>query len=211
MPLLKKKYNLFSDERLLELLQQGDAAGQEAFDELYERYSRRMLFYFHRMLGGDHEKEQDFLQELFLKIIERPCLFNVEQSFRTWIYTVAHNMCKNEYRRLKISKIVEPAADVEAITPASFDEEEKMENALDWKRFRAALFQELAKLDEDHRATFILRHQDGFSIKEISEVLGCSEGTTKSRLFYTAKKLATRLRAFHPTADASLPKIFPNG
>ncbi|MGH7453334.1 MAG: RNA polymerase sigma factor [bacterium] len=206
MPVLKKKYNLFSDERLMELLQKGDAAGQEAFDELYERYSRRMLFYFHRMLGGDHEKAQDFLQELFLKIVERPCLFNAEQRFRTWIYTVAHNMCKNEYRRLKISKIVEPAADLEAIAPASVDEEEKMESALDWKRFRAALFQELAKLDESHRATFILRHQDGFSIKEISEVLGCSEGTTKSRLFYTAQKLAGQLSAFHPNANEPPPQ-----
>ncbi len=210
MPHLRKKYNLFSDERLMELLQQGDAAGQQAFDELYERYSRRMLFYFYRMLGGNHEKAQDFLQELFLKIVERPCLFNVEQSFRTWIYTVAHNMCKNEYRHLKISKIVEPAADVEAIAPASVDEEEDLESALDWKRFRAALFQELAKLEESHRATFILRHQDGFSIKEISQVLRCSEGTTKSRLFYTAKKLAIRLSAFHPNADC-YPKFSPNG
>jgi RNA polymerase sigma-70 factor (ECF subfamily) len=209
MPLLRKKYNLFSDERLMELLQQGDAAGQEAFDELYERYSRRLLIYFHRMLGGNHEKAQDFLQELFLKIIERPCLFNVEQGFRTWIYTVAHNMCKNEYRHLKISKIVEPAADVESIAPAGADEEEKMENALNWKRFRAALFEELAKLDESHRATFILRHQDGFSIKEISQVLGCSEGTTKSRLFYTARKLAIRLSNFHPHGNQALPKNFP--
>jgi RNA polymerase sigma-70 factor (ECF subfamily) len=209
MPQLRKKYNLFSDERLMELLQQGDAAGQEAFDELYERYSQRMLFYFHRMLGGNHEKAQDFLQELFLKIVERPRSFNVEQSFRAWIYTVAHNMCKNEYRHLKISRVVEPATDLEAISSVIVNEEEKMENALDWKRFRAALFLELAKFDEGHRATFILRHQDGFSIKEISEVLGCSEGTTKSRLFYTARKLATRLCAFHPNADASLPKNFP--
>jgi RNA polymerase sigma-70 factor (ECF subfamily) len=210
MPHLRKKYNLFSDERLMELLQQGNAAGQEAFDELYERYGRRMLFYFHRMFGGNHEKAQDFLQELFLKIVERPCLFNVEQSFRTWIYTVAHNMCKNEFRHLKISKIVEPAADVEAISPVIVDEEEKMENALDWKRFRAALFEELAKFDESHRATFILRHQDGFSIKEISQVLGCSEGTTKSRLFYTAKKLARQLSAFHPNTNC-YSKISPNG
>lgn len=210
MPLLKKKYNLFSDERLMELLQQGEAAGYEAFDELYERYSRRLLFYFHRMLGGSHDKAQDFLQELFLKIVERPFLFDAEQRFRTWIYTVAHNLCKNEYRHLKISKIVEPAADLEAIASAGVDEEEKMENALDWKRFRAALFQELAKLDENHRATFILRHQDGFSIKEISQVLGCSEGTTKSRLFYTAKRLAARLSAFHPDADCH-SKFSPNG
>jgi RNA polymerase sigma-70 factor (ECF subfamily) len=211
MPLLTKKYNLFSDERLMELLQQGEAAGQEAFDELYERYSQRLLIYFHRMLGGNQEKAQDFLQDLFLKIVDRPHSFDTGKCFQNWIYAVAHNMCKNEYRRLGISKIVKPAADVEAIATAAINEEEKMGNELDRKRFRAVLFQELAKLDENHRTTFLLRHQEGFSIKEISGILGCSEGTTKSRLFYAARKLAAKLSAFYPNANEAQPTKFSTG
>jgi RNA polymerase sigma-70 factor (ECF subfamily) len=112
-------------------------------------------------------------------------------------------MCKNEYRRLGITKIVESKADLEAVAPAALEDGNQIEDEIDWKRFRTALFEELAKLNEDHRATFLLRHQDGFSIKEISEILGCSEGTTKSRLFYTARKLAGQLSAFHPEAGKS--------
>lgn len=194
MPRFKEKYKSFSDEKLLAFIQQKNSAGQGAFDELYERYSRPLLYYFHRMLGGQTERAQDCLQDLFLKIVARPELFNPAQRFRTWVYTVAHNMCKNEYRRREISKIVEPTGNLEALSA----ETENIETALDQQIFQQALFLELEKLEESHRTTFLLRYQNDFSIKEISEILNCSEGTTKSRLFYTAKKLATQLSAFHP-------------
>lgn len=83
LALLHKKYKKFSDEKLLEFIQQKNSTGQEAFDELYERYSRPLLYYFHRMLGGQTERAQDFLQDLFLKIVVRPELFNPAQRFRT--------------------------------------------------------------------------------------------------------------------------------
>src|SRR5574341_1083125 len=200
---LKKNYKNLSDERLMELLQEGNSAGGEAFDALYDRYSRRLLFYFHRMLGGKTEQAQDFLQDLFLRIIERPNRFDPQQRFQTWIYTVAHNLCKNEYRRLEVSKVVNHRADMDVLPPAE-NESDQAEDELDRKQFQAALFQELERLDENHQTTFLLRHQNGFSIKEISEVLGCSEGTTKSRLFYAAKKLAAKLSAFHPNQSEVL-------
>jgi len=194
MPLFHKKYKNFSDEKLLEFIQQKNSTGQEAFDELYERYSRPLLYYFHRMLGGQTDRAQDFLQDLFLKIVARPELFNPAQCFRTRIYTVAHNMCKSEYRRREVSKVVEPTDNLEALS----SETENIENTIDRQLFQQALLQELEKLEENHRTTFLLRHQNDFSIKEISEVLGCAEGTTKSRLFYATKKLASKLSAFHP-------------
>jgi RNA polymerase sigma-70 factor, ECF subfamily len=55
---------------------------------------------------------------------------------------------------------------------------------------------ELGLLDEKHRSVFILRFQEEMSIKEISESLGISEGTVKSRLFYTLKKLSDKLKVF---------------
>lgn len=196
--MLKKKYSNFPDEKLLEFIQQGDSAGRAAFDELYERYSQRLLFYFYRMLGGQPEKAQDFLQDLFLKVVERPESFNPTQRFRTWIYTVAHNMCKNEYRRLKVSKIVESTDHIETFASGTGDADIIFAQEIDQQRFQQALGQELAKFDANQRTTFLLRYQNDFAIKEISEILGCSEGTTKSRLFYTTKKLALKLSAFHP-------------
>ncbi len=94
----------------MEFIQWGDTA---AFDELYQRYSQRLLYYFYRMLGGDEDRAQDFLQDLFLKIIEKPNQFVSKQRFSNWIFTVTHNMCKNEYRRLSVRQVVENTTNLE--------------------------------------------------------------------------------------------------
>ena len=195
MAIFRNKYKKFSDEKLMGCIQRGDTS---AFNELYNRYSRRLLFYFFRELGGDEEKAQDFLQEIFLKIVEKPGLFRTEKKFSTWIFTVAYNLCKNEYRSLEVREIVENNADVDEVSQDFESEYHPSEQKVDQKIFEKALLDELEKLDNGHRSAFLLRYQQNFSIKEISEILGCSEGTVKSRLFYTTRKLATKLKAFNP-------------
>ena len=64
--------------------------------------------------------------------------------------------------------------------------------------FEKGLSAELDKLDDGHRTAFLLRYQQNLSIREIGQILGCSEGTVKSRLFYTTQKLAAKLKAFNP-------------
>jgi len=179
----------------MQCIQRGDPS---AFSELYDRYGKRLLFYFYRELGGDEEKAQDFLQEIFLKIVEKHALFDTEKKFSTWIFTVAYNMCKNEYRRLEVRKIVENNVEMEAISHDNESEYHQVEKQTDQKMFERALLAQLEKFDDGHRSTFLLRYQQNLSIKEISEVLACSEGTVKSRLFYATRKLARKLKAFNP-------------
>jgi RNA polymerase sigma-70 factor (ECF subfamily) len=195
MPLLKRRYRKRSDEKLMEFIQHGDTS---AFDELYHRYSQRLLLYFFRELGCDEQKAQDFLQDAFLKILEKPGLFDPERKFSTWIFTVAYNMCKNEYRRLQAREMVENDVDVEGISQGCESEDHSSEQNVDRKMFEKALLAELEKFDDGHRSAFLLRYQQNLSIREIGEILGCSEGTIKSRLFYTTQKLAAKLKAFNP-------------
>jgi RNA polymerase sigma-70 factor (ECF subfamily) len=198
----KAKYKKLGDEQLMQDIQQGDVS---AFNELYDRYGKRLLFYFFRELGGDEEKAQDFLQELFLKIVEKPTLFCTERKFSTWIFTVAHNMCKNEYRRLEIRNVIDNNVDVREI-PSDVDSDyHPTERNIDQEAFENALMAELEKLEDGHRSTFLLRFQQNLTLKEIGDILGCSEGTIKSRLFYTTHKLASRLKAFNPYR-AEVPK-----
>jgi RNA polymerase sigma-70 factor (ECF subfamily) len=195
MAIFRNKYKKLSDEKLMGCIQRGDTS---AFNELYHRYSKRLLFHFFRELGGDEEKAQDFLQETFLKIVEKPELFHTEKKFSTWIFTVAYNMCKNEYRRLEVREIVENDANIDEVSQSFQSEYHPSERKVDQKIFEQALFDELEKLDDGHRSAFLLRYQENFSIREIGEILGCSEGTVKSRLFYTTQKLASKLKAFNP-------------
>ena len=163
-----------------------------AFDELYGRYGKRLLFYFYRMLSQDEPKAQDFLHDLFLKLVEHPERFSPDRRFSTWIFSVAHNMCKNEYRRKSRREVVDLEFDA-----MPFDADTVIES-IDRETFGGVLALELDALDEEQRTTFLLRYREQLTIREISEVLGCAEGTVKSRLYYTAKKLAARLRNFNP-------------
>ncbi len=177
----------------MEFIQQADTA---AFDELYQRYSQRLLYFFYRMFSGNEEKAQDFLQDLFLKIIEKPEKFLSKSKFSSWIFTVAHNMCKNEYRRLSVRQIIGNITNLDSVSDGATDN--LIEQIIDHKIFESHLFKELKQLNPDHQTTFLLRFQEHLSIQEISEILHCSEGTTKSRLFHTIKKLMERLKAFNP-------------
>ena len=192
MPVFFNKYHDLADEELVERIGQEDS---EAFDELYRRYSRRLLYYLYRMLGGQEEKAQDFLQELFLKVLEKNTPFAASQRFSTWIFSVAHNMCCNEYRRLEVRGST-TGAELGLKVQKEQDGYHHAERSLDQKVFKQSLLCELARLDEDKRSTFLLRYQENCSIREISAILGCPIGTVKSRLFYTSRLLAARLRAF---------------
>jgi len=177
----------------MELIQQGDSI---AFDEIYHRYSQRLLYYFYRMFGGDEEKAQDFLQDLFLKIIEKPEQFISRHKFISWIFTVAHNMCKNEYRRLDVRKNHEDKLESAEV---AFDfSYTQIEKNIDQNIFENHLLKELIKMNPDYQTTFLLRFQENLTIKEICEIMECSEGTIKSRLFHTTRKLMNRLTDFNP-------------
>ena len=96
MKLFKPSINSYSDEELMVQIKDGNSA---AFEELYNRYSRVIFHYLYKMLGGLESLAQDFLHDIFLKIIEKPFLFDQSKKFKTWIFQIAHNKCKNEYRK----------------------------------------------------------------------------------------------------------------
>ncbi len=190
MGLFRTDYQTLSDERLMELIVRGD---ERAFGALYDRYQRKLITYFSRMLWNDRERAQDFLQELFTKIARKPDSYDPSRPFSTWLYSVANNMCKNEYRREGTRKAAVPhlKAETDHVNAIHGD-------GVDRERFRIRLDQELDKLDPDQKATFVMRYHEDMAIKEIAGAFGISEGTVKSRLFYTLKKLAERLNEFDP-------------
>lgn len=101
MRLIRPQYKTLSDEDLMIAVGKGD---QRAFDEIYNRYSGPLLGYFMRMLWKDREKAEDFMHDIFAKIVRKPELFDPKRKFKTWVYSVANNMCKNEYKKQEVRK-----------------------------------------------------------------------------------------------------------
>ncbi|MEJ6505834.1 MAG: RNA polymerase sigma factor [Crocinitomicaceae bacterium] len=191
MRIFKPQYGKLPDEELLVLIAKGD---QRAFDEVYSRYSQPLFGYFMKLLARDKEKCEDMVHDLFAKIIRKPDYFDVKRSFRTWVYSVASNMCKNEYKRMAVRKNVKNDIEPAEFIQSSSDTLKTVHE----KSFSDSLCHELNKMDEKHKSVFILRHFDGFSMKEIAEALEINEGTVKSRLFYATKSLAGTLKQFNP-------------
>ncbi|TVR42678.1 MAG: RNA polymerase sigma factor [Cryomorphaceae bacterium] len=187
----RQAYHNYSDEALMEACASGD---ERAFSVLYDRYAQPLMGYFWRMLWKDRELAEDLVQDLFTKIARRPQLYQPGKPFKTWLYSAANNMCKNEYRKHAVR---ERGRDVimngqpAVAAPESADK-------MDREMFQKALNDALNKLDEKEREAFVLRFHEELSVKEIAGMAECSEGTIKSRLHYTLKKLHKHLHVFHP-------------
>jgi RNA polymerase sigma-70 factor, ECF subfamily len=176
-----------SDEQLMLLVQQGRT---EAMTLLYHRYAKPLLRYFFRMLWKKESLAQDFLQDLFLKIIERADQFKEGYRFSTWMYSSAYNMCKNEYRKQAFRGSLQEGSQIEPLTSDLHDD-------LAQKEFREALDDALNTLAEEDKNLFVLRHELEMTVDEIAELVNVPAGTIKSRLFYLKKKLSMQLHMFH--------------
>lgn len=191
MGLFGKKYENLDDEKLMQLVIAGEI---KAFEAIYDRYNSLLLNFFHRMLWKDKEKAQDFMQELFTKIIEKPQQYCPDRPFKTWLYSIANNMCKNEYKKQEVRQEY-TSVSVESLSNYSTEFDFAR---LDGKTFNNLLHIELDKMEESHKTTFILRYKEDLPLNEISRIMECSEGTVKSRLFYTLKKLSSKLQVYNP-------------
>jgi RNA polymerase sigma-70 factor (ECF subfamily) len=195
MRLVKPRYNEMTDESLMVAVSKGD---KRAFDEIYSRYAGPLLGYFTRMLWKDREKAEDFVHDIFAKIIRKPELFDPSRTFKTWLYSVANNMCKNEYKKQEVRKNTSNGLDE---SYAVKDQNSDVMTEVFDNQFREQFEKSLDDLDVKHSEVFRLRHLDGLSIKEIAQVLCISDGTVKSRLFYATKYLASSLEAFNPVTN----------
>jgi RNA polymerase sigma-70 factor (ECF subfamily) len=179
-----KTNNELTDEQLF----QGSVNGcEDMFEKLYSRYKQRILYYFYRMLNNNESLAQDFSQELFFKILNKSELFNPDKKFSTWLSSIAHNMCKNEYRGREVRKIIVNSDQLD-----QFIDEDK-ESGNEKQKSIELIYNELNKLDESHRTAFLLKYREGFDLKEISDILNLPIGTVKSRLFYARKKIASNI------------------
>lgn len=192
-----KTYAICTDEELMAYVVKGR---HKAFEQLYNRYSKPLLRFFYRQLYQDEDKAQDFLQDLFLKVVEKSNLYHPDKKFKVWIYAIASNMCKNEYRKNEVrgNKVMD--FDFTEIIDPSFS---TLSNGFDQRLFNQMLAKELEKMDDLHSLTFAMRYQDNLSVKEISEVMECPVGTVKSRLFYSLKKLSSGLDIFDPYKETN--------
>jgi len=162
-------------------------AGQpNAFDELVERYQRRLLNFVYRTIG-DRERAEDLVQEVFIRVHRHLHRFDQTKKFSTWIYTIASNLAKNELRNrsrnpLVLFQTIKKNWEADH-RPLQFEDNHYRPDDLYRKRhLRASVEWAVTQLPEHHRVVFVLRELEGKTYEEIAEITACNLGTVKSRL-----------------------------
>lgn len=170
----------YSDEDIMKLFaQEGNA---DVFKVIYQKYFPILSKYL-AWLSSDYEMGRDVAQNILLKLYQNPRQFDEQRNLKVWLFSIANNQWKNELR----SKAIRTRENEAIKYQLSVVEDEIDSNESD-KRMKL-LKSGLVELSEKHREVFVLKYSNNLSIKEISEVCSCSEGTVKSRLFYAMKYL----------------------
>lgn len=169
-----------SDEENMRLfIEKGD---EDIFKIVYQKYFPILSKYIY-WLCSDYEMGRDGAQNILVKVYQNPSQFNFHQNFKVWLFSIANNQWKNELRKKSIRE-----RENEGIKYQLKVVEHEIDTSDDDKRM-GQIKLGLKELSENHREVFILKYSNNLSIKEISEIYSCSEGTIKSRLFYAMKYL----------------------
>ncbi|MDH4472949.1 MAG: sigma-70 family RNA polymerase sigma factor [Fluviicola sp.] len=198
MGIFNKHITHYTDEELMKEIIRNHSS--LAITELHRRYSKKLLGFFIKMLQRDVDTANDFVQELFLRILEKKHLYDPEKKCYTWIFTIASNMCKTAYRKSPIVALSNDGFELQSHTIDGDDLAEK-------NRFKELLKESLEQLEHHHKTVFVLRYMEQFSLNEIADITETSLGTVKSRLFYATKKMTEHLKAFDPTYESTFFKL----
>lgn len=177
-----------SETLLINKSKKGDI---EAFEELIKEYKKVAYNIALRILKNKEDAE-DISQESMIKIFKSIDKFNMESSFKTWLYRIVVNTCLDFKRKAKENTI-----SVDQPVQAGYDEfyidlkdeTPSTEEIIEKKQMKEMVMEAIYKLDDDFKTIIILRDINGFSYEEISEILSCNIGTVKSRISRGRHKL----------------------
>jgi RNA polymerase sigma-70 factor (ECF subfamily) len=164
------------------LLHAHAAGDPDAFGELVRRHRDRLWAVALRTLG-DREEAADAVQDALVSAYRAADRFRGDSAVTTWLHRIVVNACLDRARRRQ-SRLTVAMPEVE--TPATAKAPPDSDTAL---TVRAAL----AKLPDEQRVPILLLDVQGYSVAEISTLLGVAEGTVKSRCARGRARLAVML------------------
>lgn len=183
----------------LKIVQDFQNGNEAVFDELVIKYKDRIFNMCLRMLS-DYEEANDTAQEVFVKAYRGLNRFRSDAAFKTWLYRIAINTCKNKLRslRFKFKKktvtIDKPKDDEDNNYVELKDETMSPELAYEQKETEEQVQKAISALPLEQKKIVVLSDIDGLSYEEIIGITGLKLGTIKSKLFRARAKLKSLLK-----------------
>ena len=174
------------DMALVDRCRRGDLG---AFEELYRAHAGRLYSVACRMVGNTTDAE-DLLQEIFLTAHRKLESFRGDSSLGTWLYRLATNQCLDYLR----SRGVRAGQVTDALEDDATLADTGGRGLAEQTVTKMDLERALARLPEGCRAAFVLHDVEGLEHREVAEVLGIAEGTSKSQVHKARLRLRLLLR-----------------
>lgn len=169
-----------------ELVAGAKSGNNEAFEELVNRYEKK-IYRLALRLTGNAEDAEDVLQETFLKAFEHLPDFRQDSRFYTWLVRIAVNegLMKLRKRRSDRSEPMQDSVDEDGqVMPREFrDWKPNPEQLLSQDEMEAVLLNAARKLPPSLRTVFMLRDVEELSTEETADALNLTPGAVKARLF----------------------------
>lgn len=168
--------------QLIAKCQKGDS---HSFGGLYDLYAKKIYDF---LYFRTHHKQtaEDLASSVFTKALERIAQFDsTKAKFSTWLYQIAKNTLVDHFRTLKYSQSIEDIWDM----PSSVNVERDADTALALEKVK----EQIKQLPALQRDIIVMRLWDGLSHKEISEILGISEGNSKVSFSRAVSKLRVEM------------------
>lgn len=154
----------------------------EAFEMMVSKYQSQILHFAWNILG-DKDEAKDVTQDSFLRSYLGLPGFDMEKSFKTWLYAIAYNRCMDKIREKRSRMSFIDKAKSEPWLSGKMNRSEKRFE--DSEHFGSIL----QKLNEKERSALSLRLNEGYLSREIAEILGCKESTVRVYILNAKRKI----------------------
>lgn len=177
---------MMHSDTLITQAKQGDQNAQGKLVQLW--YKRIYNFGYKFFL--DHDMAMEISQKTFISMCRNLASLQDVARFKSWLYKIAVNYCREEVRKSKNSRslsfdvVWNKEAEDSPQWESSVQRHDNPERQLQHTELSDILQQALVELNEEQREVVIMKEYEGLKFREIAEVLNISENTVKSRMYY---------------------------
>ncbi|MFQ6082542.1 MAG: RNA polymerase sigma factor [Candidatus Aminicenantia bacterium] len=159
----------------------------EVFEILVRKYQANVLSLTWNILG-DKEEAKDITQEAFIQAYVNLNRFDMTRSFKNWLYSIAYKRCLDRKRKEKsLAKFIKKIIKEERLSDELKTKQRRIEDSEIFNPI-------LNELNEKERTAISLKVNEGYSAREIAQVLNCAESTARVHLFNAKRKLKKVLK-----------------